>query len=126
MTPSFEALTTQIDSIESLLKKYVKVLETVNDAYELEDYTREEWLTRKSKWQKLIEQTKDELYETRKIYSSNQQVTVEEHRENLLHFFENITKMTAADQRNDLYKTVIDSIVYLHNGNTIAVKINFK
>jgi site-specific DNA recombinase len=35
---------------EALLTKYQKALEIVNDAYELGDYNREEWLKRKEKW----------------------------------------------------------------------------
>lgn len=107
-------------------KKYKKALDTVNDAYELGDYTREEWLIRKSKWQKLITQTEDEIYEAKKIYNSTQQVTDEQRLEYLLDFFDNIKKMTDNKQRNDLYKTIIDSIVYSRDGDTINIKINFK
>jgi DNA invertase Pin-like site-specific DNA recombinase len=116
----------EISELENLLQKYKKALETVNDAYELGDYNREEWQTRKRKWQKLLGQTENELYDMKKIYHSNQNITDEERKQNLINLFDNIRTMTDNVQRNDLYKTVIDSIVYLREVNTIDVKINFK
>ncbi|EGO64302.1 recombinase family protein [Acetonema longum] len=116
----------EISELENLLQKYKKALETVNDAYELGDYNREEWQTRKRKWQKLIGQTENELYEMGKIYQSDRSVTDEERKQNLIIFLKNIRTMTDHVQRNDLYKTVIESIVYLREGNTIDVKIDFK
>lgn len=114
----------EICELENLLQKYKKALETVNDAYELGDYSREEWNTRKRKWQKLIRQTADELYDMKNIYQF-QSIIDEQRKQTLINFMDNIRTMTDNVERNDLYRTVIESIVYLRERNIIEVKINF-
>lgn len=114
----------EICELENLLQKYKKALETVNDAYELGDYSREEWNTRKRKWQKLVRQTADELYDMKNIYQF-QSIIDEQRKQTLINFTDNIRTMTDNVERNDLYRTVIESIVYLRERNIIEVKINF-
>lgn len=111
---------------ERLFQKYQKALGLVNDAYELGDYTRKQWLTRKEKWQNSIKEIKLEIYELKRQYRSTDKVTNEERQKNLSSFLENITAVTDNTQRNDLYRTVINSIIYLREGDNIQVKIDFK
>ena len=121
-----ERIKMMLSEKEALLSKYQRALETVNDAYELGDYNREEWLKRKEKWQKSIEQVKDEIYELKKQLHTTQQQTNEERIKNLSNFFDNITSTTDNQQRNDLYKTIIEGIIYLREGDNISVNIVFK
>jgi len=41
-------------------------------------------------------------------------------------FFDNVTSVTDNQQRNDLYKTIIESIIYQRDGENISVNIVFK
>jgi site-specific DNA recombinase len=63
---------------EALLQKHRKALDLVNDAYELGDYTRKEWLLRKEKWQKSIDLVKNEIFDLKKKYRSQHKRTDEE------------------------------------------------
>jgi site-specific DNA recombinase len=111
---------------EVLLNKYQKALEIVNEAYELGDYSRNDWLMRKEKWQKHIEQTTAEIYDLKKQILAIQQISNEERLKNLSVFFDNITTTTNNSQRNDLYRMIINCIVYKRDGDDIKIKIEFK
>ncbi|MBU3177646.1 recombinase family protein [Clostridium estertheticum] len=41
--------------------KYSKVLEKVNDSYDIGDYSRDEWLNRKSKWESKLGQIEEDI-----------------------------------------------------------------
>lgn len=49
--------------MEALLSKQKKALELINDAYEMGDYSREEWLERKRKRELEINKITDDIYE---------------------------------------------------------------
>lgn len=121
-----EALQALLSEKEAVLQKHQKALELVNDAYEFGDYTRNEWLTRKDKWQKSIEQLKSEIFELKRQYRSTDRITNEERQKNLTAFFSNITSATENTCRNDLYKTIINGIIYLRDRDTIQIKIDFR
>lgn len=53
-------------------------------------------------------------------------MTNEERQKNLTVFLDNITTATGNTVRNDLYKTIINGIIYLRERDTIQVKINFR
>ncbi len=111
---------------ETLLLRQKKALEKINDAYEMGDYTREEWLGRKKKRELQIGKTTGEIYELNKRMNYYQQQSGSERLKALSNFFDNITTTTDSASRNDLYRTILDSIVWYRSGENIRVKINFK
>lgn len=86
----------QIDDKEAFLYKLKKALDRLNDSYEMGDYERDEWLERKKKREAEIYRTKNEIYELKKRSENKEQITNAE------------------------------SIIWLRQGDTIDVKINFK
>lgn len=115
-----------IEEKQTQLLKYQKALETVNDAYELGDYDRDEWLIRKDRWKRSIEQTKADIYDLKKQSLATKKLSGEERLNNIAKFFDNIKTSTDNAQRNDLYKTIINSIIYTRDGDDISIKIDFK
>jgi len=67
-----------------------------------------------------------EFYELKKQLQATQQKTNKERLENLLYFFDNITATTEGKERNDLYRTIVECILYQREGNNINIKITFK
>jgi len=122
----YNRITNMICDNEALLAKYQKALNTVNDAYDLGDYGRDEWIRRKEKWNLAIENVTSEIYELKKQLQATQQKTNEERIGNLSYFFDNITTATGGKERNDLYKTIIERILYQRDGDNINIKIIFK
>lgn len=122
----YDKIMTALHANEALLSKYQKALDIVNDAYDLGDYDREECIKRREKWLKSIDQTNKEIYELKKQFQAFQQKSNEERTDNLSNFFKHISIETDSIQRNTLYKTIIDSIIYSRDGDNINVKINFK
>ncbi len=100
-------------------------MEVVNDAYELGHYTRDEWLRRKKKWEDRIFNTKNDLYELQKQANSTVKITNVDRQNKQEHFFDNITQ-TGFSERNDLYRTIIESIIWTKSGNDIYMTINYK
>ena len=121
-----EQLYSFISEKENTLAKYRKALEIVNDAYELGDYPRDEWIRRKGKWIKAIEQTQTEIYDLKKKIRAQQETSNEERTSKLTSFLENIILTTDVSERNDLYRTIINWIVYTRAGDDINISINFK
>ncbi len=115
----------EIDQKETFLAKLKKALDRLNDSYEMGDYSREEWLERKRKREDEIQRTKNEIYELRKRGENKTIIQHEERVKNLTAFFDTILTCTSSSQRNSLYRTIIDSIIWLRTGDAIEVKINF-
>lgn len=111
---------------EANLQKHKRALEVVNDAYEYGDYSRSEWLRRKKKWEDEIFNTSNTLYELQKQVKSTVQITNADREKTLAAFFDCITKITDNVARNDLYRTIIERIVWQKNGDDIEVTVNFK
>lgn len=122
----YDRLKNSLNEKNSLLEKYQKALNTANDSYELGDYGRDEWIKRKEKWNSSIEYVTSEIYELKKQLQATQQKTNEERHENLIYFFDNITTAIDGNERNTLYKTIIDSIIFQREGNNININIIFK
>lgn len=117
---------TLIAENETNLQKQMKALENVNDAYEYGDYTRSDWLRRKKKWEDSIHQTRNTLYELRRQAKSTVRITNTDRQAMLSDFFNNITHATDQSERNDLYRIIIDRIIWNKDGDDIKVSINFK
>jgi len=83
-------------------------------------------ISKNTVWQKSIDQVKEEIYELKKQLHTTQQQTNEERIKNLSNFFDNVTSTTDNPQRNDLYKTIIESIIYQRDGENISVNIVFR
>lgn len=64
------------------------------------DYSRDEWIERKRKRETEIYNLKKEIYELEKQEQNNAEL-------------------------NSLYKTIIESIIWLREGEDINIKINF-
>jgi len=101
-------------------------LEVVNNSYELGDYSRDEWFRRKKKWEDKIFNTKNDLYELQKQAKSTVKVTNSDRKEFLYNFFNTITQTTDFASRNDLYRTIIESIIWSKNGDDINITINYR
>jgi len=119
-------LQTLISEKETTLSKQKKALSLVNDAYEMGDYSREEWQERKKKRELEIQKTVDEIYEVQKRISKNTHVAASDRLKDLENFYNKIDIATDDATRNDLYRSIIDSIIWYRNGEDIRVKINFK
>lgn len=115
-----------IAECEADLQKQKRALEVVNDAYEYGDYSRSEWLRRKKKWEDEIFHTSNNLYELQKKAKSTAQITNADRQKMLDAFLDNITQTTDNAARNDLYRTIIESIVWQKSGDDIKVIVNFK
>ncbi len=123
---STKSILFEIAEKEALLTKQKKALSLVNDAYEMGDYTRDEWLERKKKREAEITKTTNEIYELNKISLEDEQISSKERQKSLSLFLENIASATDSASRNSLYRTIIQSIIYYRNGEDISVNINFK
>lgn len=125
-TDSVQYFENLIEEKEILLSKQKKALSLVNDAYEMGDYSREEWLERKRTRELEIQRLNDEIYDIRKHSHKDQQLTNSERLTALTNFFDNIVTATTNFDRNDLYRTILESIIWYRKGEDIKVKINFK
>ncbi|KUO68507.1 MAG: hypothetical protein APF77_18495 [Clostridia bacterium BRH_c25] len=123
---SNEMLQILLEEKETLLSKQKKALTLINDAYEMGDYSREEWLERKKKRELEINNLINEINELRKNTNNNQRLSNAERLEALSNFFNNITTATDNSSRNDLYRTTLESIIWYKQGENIRIKINFK
>lgn len=54
------------------------------------------------------------------------QISNAERAKALSDFFDNITGVTDSKGMNDLYRTILESIIWYKDGDTIRVEINFK
>jgi len=121
-----EKLKTLIAQQEEAIIKQKRAISIINDAYELGDYTREEWLERKKKRDIEIHMLEDSLYELTKRINSFKQLSDMERLEALTNFFEHITSTTTQSERNELYRTIIKRIIWYRKGDDKRLEIEFK
>ena len=89
------------------------------------DYSHEEWLERK-KWREAkVYNLNKKIYELKKRDAEKQEITDGERLERLETFFDSFAACTSNSERNTLYKTIIESIIWLREGENIEIKINF-
>ena len=110
------------------LVKFNKALNNAKDAYDLGDYTREEWLERKSKWENEIEKVNIEINNLKEQMIKNNEVkNIEEEIEILNYILKNLDIVTDAKERNDLYKLCIEKINWTRVGNDeSSIRISWK
>jgi len=117
-----EVIAKALHENKALLLKYQQNLDSICDAYEMGNCNREEWKNQKESLEESIKQVEIEIYKLKGM----QNQTHEERSNDLLNFFNNIMTLLDNNQRNGLYKSIADSIIYSRDGNTIDVKIIFK
>ncbi|MFA0814740.1 MAG: recombinase family protein [Anaerofustis sp.] len=108
------------------LTKYESALEKVNEVYELGDYSRREWIKRREKWLNLIEHSTYEMKQLKVQYKQIRNISPQERKDNLKTFLDTIRSVSENAQRNDLYRTIINSIDYLRVEDDVSIRINFK
>lgn len=110
---------------ELILSKTKKALGRLNDAYEMGDYSRDDWIERKKKRESEIYRLKNEIYELKKQDKAKQDMSNDERLKNLEMFYASIRTCASGAEQNTLYKTIIENIMYHRDGDDIEVKINF-
>jgi DNA invertase Pin-like site-specific DNA recombinase len=98
------------------LNKFKLALEKVNEAYELGDYIREQWLERKFKWEKEIDKINIEIEELGKELNNDEVRTREVRIKVLKYIIDNLQTETEPEERNKLYKLGIEKISWLRIG----------
>ena len=78
-TQIYNRINNSLRDNEALLAKYQKAIESVNDAYDLGAYTREEWIRRKDKWNTAIEGINPTLRARRQKASKNMVLSSNKH-----------------------------------------------
>lgn len=92
---------------------------------EMGGYRRDEWLERKKKCEAKIYNLNKKIYELKKKGTEKQEITDDERLERLEAFFDIFSTCTNNSERNTLYKTIIESIIWLREGENIEIEINF-
>lgn len=100
------------------LNKFNIALEKVNTSYELGDYTREQWLERKLKWDKEIEKINIEIEELNNELSNKEVKTKEEKIKTFDYMINHLQIETNSEERNKLYKLGVEKITWLRIGDT--------
>jgi len=101
------------------LNKFKSALGKVNEAYELGDYTREQWLERKSKWDNDIEKINIEINELEnELLKNDEIITRDEYIYIIDKVLENLNRENiTSEQKNQYYKSIIEKITWLRIGN---------
>lgn len=119
-------LTKQLQGKNKELKKYADAIERIQDLYDLGDYSRDEFLMRKTKWENKIKETETQITLLKRQLKSQEEVTDEERLNTINYYLENIDMIEAVEDRNKLYKTILDSVVWKKVGeNEPELEINF-
>jgi len=115
-----------LNQYEKNLNKYIAALNKVNDTYDLGDYSRNEWLQRKNKWENEIQKVRVEIDDL-KIQLSRKQTVSNEQRLFLLNYFiDNIDKIEDENSKNKLYKSILDYVTWTRKGDDLDIKVNFR
>ncbi|MBE6067406.1 MAG: recombinase family protein [Clostridium lundense] len=116
----------QLQTKNKELKKYEDAVERIQDSYDFGDYSREEFLRRKSKWDSKIGETKNQISLLERQLKSQEEITDEERLNTINYFLENIDIIEDVKDRNKLYHTILDSVVWKKVGKSEPeLEINF-
>jgi len=109
------------------LNKFKTALEKVNEAYELGDYTREQWLDRKSKWENEIEKVDVEIDELENSLNVDQIKSIDDKIFTINKVLDNLNKEDiTAEEKNKFYKSIIEKIVWTRiDDNEAELDIQF-
>lgn len=123
--PENHTLLAQIAEREAMAGKVSKAIERLNDAYEMGDYSREQWLDRKRKREAELHCINKEIYELKKSQQDQNEITNDVRIENIETFFDFLPNCIDNDKLNAIYKTIIKSIFWLRKDNNIEINIDF-
>ncbi len=116
----------QLEEKKQQLEKEQKALERINESYELGDYTRTDWLSRRNKWTGEIAKTKSEITELNRQLKAMALATPMDRLERINSFWEQVATAGTPKERNELYRTIIEKIVWTRNGNDASIEIEYK
>jgi len=109
------------------LNKFKLASGKVNEAYELGDYTREQWLERKFKWESEIEKVNIEINELENELNNDEVKTKEEKIFVYSKVLNNLNREDiTSEEKNQLYKLIIEKITWLRIGDeNVKMSIDF-
>lgn len=112
-----EELEKQIQTNKQQLDKYRAAIEKLNDAYELGDYTRDEWLKRKDKWNDLISKINIQIeILNRELDGANKDKDKEKLRQMKLKVAQLDNMDLDPKDRNLIYHSLLDYVVFTNDG----------
>lgn len=111
---------------EELIKKLEYVISRINDAYEVGDYTREEWLKRKEVRNSDLNVARNDLFEIENRIKNFSSVSEEERRINIKYFLDNIDKHSTPEEMNSLFSTIISKVIWYRKDGNIELEIQYK
>lgn len=118
----------QISVKQNELKKYRQALTNLNDAYDIGDYTRDEWKTRKERWQNKIANVENEIDLLEKELDSHSHDNIEdtiELVEQVINIMNNVD--VSQKDKNIALKLVIKRVVWSNNDGMLAdIKLEFQ
>lgn len=121
-----EFIRKQLQSKYKEKRKFEEALERVQDSYDLGVYSREEYLKRKDRWNKKIDEVEKAINLLDKQLKSQEQINDEERLDAINYFLENIDKIEDMEDKNKVYKTILDSIEWTRIGDEEPrLEINF-
>jgi DNA invertase Pin-like site-specific DNA recombinase len=108
------------------LDKYLKALDKVNEMYEIGDYNKEEWRLRKEKWNKKIKLIRKEINDLNIQLKATSNYNYEEDINNLKKFVNDISLADTPQKRNQLYKSIVNKIIWICNETETILEIVYK
>jgi len=121
-----EKITKKIQIKYKELRKYEEALIRATDSFDLGDYTREEFLTRKEKWKEKINSVEEQINLFEKELKQQKSINDEQKISILDYYLENIDKISDIKDRNKLYKTILESVIWRRIGSEESeLEINF-
>ncbi|MGF7059634.1 hypothetical protein [Brassicibacter mesophilus] len=111
---------------EELIKKLEYGISRINDAYEVGDYTREEWLKRKEIRNAELIVARNDLFDVENRIKNFSSVSEEVRRINIKYFLDDIEKLSSPEEINALFKTIISKVAWYRKDTHIELKIQYK
>ncbi len=102
----------EIEYIKKELEKNKKQLNNAKKYYELEDYTREEYLERKNMLEPIILNLESKLNELKENNSNNKIIVIKEYIPKIEECILNYYKAKSVEEKNKLLKSIIKNIYY--------------
>lgn len=119
-----KTLKIEISKKQKDYEKYVSALDKVNEAYELGDYKRDEWLQRKEKWESLVYSTTKEIDILERKMLNLQSVNPED-RITYYKDMLNRLKIINVINLNTIYKKLIKVITWTRVSEDAEIEIEY-